>query len=266
MYAYLTLARDFFPRQAGEFFEKHKDMFAREHSEDLRAMNSIRSPQHVQDNAVATIYMKNKYRLTLTESAYSTVVLFLESIEHDGGSAIISLMDDHMYVKPVARAALGNERSLAAMLARGGAEEDMPAEDEGIPGHNPGSANTTRDMDTLPRLHLGQLPMDPDLMEDVRAKLQDEDEKHGTKAGQSTLLAEFEQRIKQEPMEDGPTRDNVPLPPPLARDVMMEVQKVKENRDRFRIEAKTGGVGPAISVIMYTFHNTFDRYEPHGTL
>lgn len=41
----------------------------------------------------------------------------------------------------------------------------------------------------------------------------------------------------------------------------MEVQKVKENRDRFKIDGRdgrTGGVGPGLSVTMFTFHNTFD--------
>lgn len=39
----------------------------------------------------------------------------------------------------------------------------------------------------------------------------------------------------------------------------MEVQKIKENRDRFKIEGRTGGVGPGVSVTMFTFHNTFDN-------
>ena len=33
----------------------------------------------------------------------------------------------------------------------------------------------------------------------------------------------------------------------------MEVQRIKENRDRFRIEGRSGGVGPGVSVTMFTF-------------
>ena len=36
----------------------------------------------------------------------------------------------------------------------------------------------------------------------------------------------------------------------------MEVTKIRENRDRLKIEARTGGIGPGVSVVMYTFHNT----------
>lgn len=64
--------------------------------------------------------------------------------------------------------------------------------------------------------------------------------------------------IKKEEDEDAPTRADIPYPPSTARDVAMEVQKVKENRDRFKIEGRTGGVGPAVSVCMFTFHNTHD--------
>jgi len=38
----------------------------------------------------------------------------------------------------------------------------------------------------------------------------------------------------------------------------MEVQKIRELRDRFRIDPRTGGVGPGVSIAMYTFHNTQD--------
>jgi len=39
----------------------------------------------------------------------------------------------------------------------------------------------------------------------------------------------------------------------------MEVQKVREYRDRYKIDGRTGGVGPAVSVCMFTFHNTLDQ-------
>lgn len=172
----------------------------------------------------------------------------------------MKLIEAHMHIVTVDRAVAGVERSLAAMMARKGGDYDMPGEDEGIPGHNPGSANTDRNApNVLARLALGPLPMDPDAMEDIRADLQDEDARDPPKPGQNSLVEEFEQRIKQEPTEDAPTREQVPLPPPIARDIAMEVQKIREHRDRFKIDPKTGGVGPGVSVCMYTFHNTHDR-------
>src|SRR5204863_4530060 len=107
---------------------------------------------------------------------------------------------------------------------------------------------------------LGKLALEPLLESDVRADLEEEDAKNPPTAGRSTFVQHLEQMIKKEEDEEGPTRGEIPYPPSTARDVAMEVQKVKENRDRFKIEGRTGGVGPAISVCMFTFHNTHDAY------
>ncbi|KAJ9647316.1 Transcription initiation factor TFIID subunit 5 [Coniosporium tulheliwenetii] len=244
-------------RDAQAFFNLYKNLFTRDHVEDIRGLEGVSLPEHVSDNRIAQLYRNNRYRLTLTKMAFTNLIQFLES--KDGGSIILGIIQNHLDIKSVDRAAAGNERGLAALLARGGAEDDMPAEDEGIPGHNPGSANTDRNAPpVLARLNLGPLPMEPELMEDVRAALQEDDAKKPPAPGQESLEQVFDRQIKREPVEDAPSRDAIPLPPSLARDVAMEVQKVRENRDRFRIDGRTGGVGPGISVTMFTFHNTYD--------
>jgi len=163
-----------------------------------------------------------------------------------------------MNIVTVDRAAGGVERGFAAILANH--EDEVPEEDEGIPGHNPGSANTDRNAPpVLTRLALGGMPMETDLSDDVRDELEEEDARNPPGPGQNTLVEELEQKIKRESSEDAPNRENIPLPRALARDVALEVQKVKEHRDRLKIEARTGGVGPGVSVTMFTFHNTFDR-------
>lgn len=212
------------------------------------------------DSPIAKIYRGAKYRLTLSTVAYFNLIQFLESKEKDGGAVIISVIQNNMKVVTVDRAS--NERhSLAAMLGRAHQSEDFPDEDEGIPGHNPGSANTDGNapVGVLTRLKLGPLPMEPELMGDVQADLEEEDMRNPPAEGQNSLVQEFEQHIKREESEEAPNRADIPLPPSVARDVAMEVQKVKENRDRFRIDGRTGGVGPGVSVTMFTFHNTFDR-------
>jgi transcription initiation factor TFIID subunit 5 len=164
----------------------------------------------------------------------------------------MDVIRDHILIVTVDRTATA-EKSIAAILAGGQGDDDLPAEDEGIPGHNPGHPLTTRHDPEA-----DAYPQDQELQEDVRAALQDEDAKAAPRPGQPTLVDEFEQRIKREPTDDGPSRDTVPLPPSLARDVSMEVQKIIEHRDRYKMEGRTGGVGPAVSVTMYTFHNTYD--------
>ena len=194
--------------------------------------------------------------------AFNNLIQFLESKDREGGAVIIATLTNYMQIFTVDRAAAGNERSIAAILARTGVDEDLPAEDEGIPGHNPGSANTDRNAPlVLAKLSLGPLPLEPELQDDVLAQLQEKDAKNPPKLGQNSLVEEYDQlHIKREPTDDVPSRDAIPLPPSLARDVAMEVQKVIEHRDRFKISGRTGGVGPGISVTMFTFHNTFDRW------
>lgn len=236
-------------------------MFAREHSEDLRVLKPVLNPDHIEANAVAKAYRNNKYRLSLTQAVFYNLVQFLETKEKEGGSVILNVLQTSMHIVTMDRTSAGNDRAFAAMVARLHGDSDLPDEDEGIPGHNAGSANTNPDAPkVLARLFLGALPMDTDMANDVRDTLDEEDAMNPPDGGDNTLIEELDQRIKREPSDDAPNREAVPLPKPLARDVVMEVQRTKELRDRFRIPARTGGTGPGLSITMFTFHNTFDRY------
>ncbi|KAK3677285.1 Transcription initiation factor TFIID subunit 5 [Recurvomyces mirabilis] len=257
---FLQTVTDCFTIEAKRFFEECQKPFGEEHSDDLRALSSINEPEHVQENDIAQLYRTNKYRLTLSKMGFATLIEFLEVKEAEGGKGINYLLNNHIDIHTVDRAAIGGARGLQRLMEEKHGEEQAPAEDEGIPGHHPGSANLSADATgALNRLALGPMPMEADLMEDVKAELGHEDITNPPPPGRSTLTDTFEQRIKSEPVEDtAPSREAIPYPPSTARDVAMEVQKVKENRDRFRIEGKTGGVGPGVSVTMFTFHNTFD--------
>ena len=260
VYSYFGLVDDFYPKDAERFFETFRDIFNREHGDDLRALSKITFPEHLNASDVAKLYRNNKYRLSITMMAFHNLIQFLESHSDEGGTIIMSIMQSHMNVLTIDRAKASSDYSLSAMMARGSTDQEIPAEDEGIPGHFPGSANTSLNApEVLTKVQLGPAQRENDLMEDVRADLEKEDAKNPPTAGRNTLVEELEKTIKREPDEDMPNRDAVPLPPSTQRDVMMEVQKVKENRDRFPISGRTGGVGPGVSVVMHTFHNTFDR-------
>ena len=261
VYSFMDLVRDYFTKDAETFFATYKNQFERDHSDELKTLGQVRLPSHLTESNIAKLYNENKYRLTLTTMPFYNLIQFLESKMFEGGQALMDIIREHLNIVTLDRTATA-EKSIAAILAGGQGEDELPAEDEGIPGHNPGHPLTSRhdpDADAARiRLQLGPYPQDQDLQDDVRAALQDEDAKAAPKPGQSTLVDEYEQRIKREPTEDGPSRDTVPLPPSLARDVSMEVAKIMEYRDRYKMEGRTGGVGPAVSVTMYTFHNTYD--------
>jgi transcription initiation factor TFIID subunit 5 len=263
VYSFLGLLSEYFIKDAESYFSTYRSLFERDHEDDVKTLGAVRLPAHLTDSRVARLYLDNKYRITLTNMPFYNMVTFLENKSFDGGQVIMDIIRDHMIIRTVDRAVL-SEKSLLAIYNGGRGEDDLPAEDEGIPGHAPGHPTIGRiepDADAARiKLQLGPYPQEQDLQDDVRATLQDEDAKNPPGPGQSSLVDEFEQRIKREPTDEAPPhREFAPLPPSLARDVSMEVQKIIEHRDRYKLEGRTGGVGPAVSVTMYTFHNTFDR-------
>jgi transcription initiation factor TFIID subunit 5 len=256
----LNLAAGYYSKDCEDFQTRFRERFEREREDELRQLSKITQWHHLQADNIAKLYRENKYRLTLTSMAYTLLLQFLEEKEIDGGYDITQILLAHLHIVTVKRSAAGPERSLAAMMSRQGDEFDYPAEDEGIPGHNPGSAHTGPNPPTvLTKLALGPLPMEPDLMEDVRAELEEEDAREPPEDGYKSLVDTFSEKIKTEPTDDSPSRDSVPLPPSLARNVAQEIQKIREHRDRFRIDPRTGGAAPGISICMYTFHNTHDK-------
>lgn len=126
---------------------------------------------------------------------------------------------------------------------------------EGIPGVNIGLSN--RDLlDPAAPLFLGPLPMDADLKEDVRAEIEEEESRNPPQDGKGSMIEELDQKIKREESTDAPSRAELPLPPSRPRDILLEMSKLRENRDRFKIEGRTGGAGVPVSACCFTFHNT----------
>ena len=187
------------------------------------------------------------------------MINFLEGKEKEGGSVLLSIISERMTVCSIDRAS-EDTKSLASMLNKAKVQEDFPAEDEGIPGHTPGSANTEAAPGSavLTRLKLGPLPLEPELLEDVMDTLQEEDEHIPPKEGQTTLVHEFNQMIKREETDDAPNRTDLPLPPSKSRDVYLEVLKVREHRDRYKLEASTDPMVAPVSICMFTFHNAYE--------
>lgn len=262
VYSFLNLVGDFYPRDSQDFFQTFKEPFEHEHADDVRSLQPLHDPEHLQQSDLAQLYRNNRYRLTLSHMAFVSLLQFLEQNDNNGGQVLLAILNGFLDIRTVDRATAGGARGMLKLLAERNGELDGPAEDEGIPGHHPGSANTDRNAPAvLSKLSLGPMPMENDLMEDVKAELQEYDYQHPPDNTQDTLVHELEQRIKSEPNDDTPSREALPFPHSTARDVAMEVQRVKESRDRFRFnwkDGRTGGVGPGVSVTMFTFHNTFD--------
>lgn len=66
-------------------------------------------------------------------------------------------------------------------------------------------------VDTRQPLSLGQLPMDPEMIEDVQADLREEDARNGDAIDGENSLTHAWSKVKREPAEDSPSRDLIPL-------------------------------------------------------
>jgi transcription initiation factor TFIID subunit 5 len=256
------MVKNFYSEPAKAFMARYRERFEEEHRDEINSLTAVGLPEHLMESEIAKIYLENRYRLTMSSSAYYQLVQFLEQRDSEGGSVINKIVNTHLFINAIDRAS-DDRSSLANMLTRSKLDENFPAEDEGIPGHNPGSAfrEQAPSSTTLTRIKLGPLPMEPNLLEDVMAELEEEDSRNPPGEGKKTLVQEFQQMIKKEENEENnPNRDELVYPESKMRDVLMEVHKVKENRDRYKIDTNTGGVAAGVSVCMWTFHNSYDRY------
>ncbi|KIH87013.1 transcription initiation factor tfiid [Sporothrix brasiliensis 5110] len=225
--------------------------FENTHADDLRAFETIQLPIHVTENPTTKIYRGNKYRIPLNQHVSGQLFGFLERQEDAGGSVITLLLQTYCQVDSTARGPI--EPYSFEAIARRAQNADLDEADvrEGIPGVFTGVSN--RDiLDTHAALKLGPLPMELELRDDVRAELEEQDQRQPPAAGVPSLVSEFDAKIKQEEGADGPSRTDLPLPPSRARDVVIEMQKIRETRDRFQIEDRTGG--PVFRVL----------WSPHG--
>ena len=259
VYSFLELVERFHMQDAKNFMEQHRAKFEFEHGDDIRQLSPIALPEHLDTSSIAKIYRGSRYRLTLSTAAYYQLISFLENKEKEGGSVLLTLLNTRIRINAIERAS-EDTKSLASMLSKASVQDEFPAEDEGIPGHNPGSANTEAAPGSavLTRLKLGPLPIEPELLEDVMAELAEEDEKNPPPDGKPSLVEEYKHMIKREDTDDAPTRAELPLPASKERDVLMEVLRVKENRDRYKLGPTSDGNPTNISTCMFTFHNAYD--------
>lgn len=258
-YSYFDLIANDATSEAQRFFHEFSSRLEQTHAEELRTFQTITLKPHLFDNPIAKLYRENKYRLPLSSTAYYNLITFLEQRGKQGGAVIVYLLQTYCEVRTSERGQI-QQFSFEAIInqAKNLHVNESIEFEEGIQGAFTGVSNKDV-MDNSAIVRLGMMPMEPELAIDVRAELEDEDMKNPPGLGKSSLVEVFDQNIKREDSADAPTRNEIPLPPSRARDVMMEVQKIKENRDRFKIDARTGGIGPGVSVCMFTFHNTLDR-------
>lgn len=256
VYSFLELASQGYTEDSKLFLKELSHYFQRVHADDLKMFSTITLPQHVAENPTVKLYKENKYRIPLNQHATGDLFNFLERESEQGGSVIRQLLVTYCQIDSTARGPITPFSFEAVFRRSKNADIEEIDAREGIPGVNIGLSNKDI-LDPAQPLKLGPLPMDPDLRDDVRAEIEDEEKINPPAGGASSMLEDFEQKIKREEDADVPSRADLPLPPSRPRDIMLEMSKVRENRDRFKIDGRTGGIGTSVSACMFTFHNTF---------
>ncbi|KAI0904838.1 WD domain-containing protein [Ustulina deusta] len=263
VYSYLRLVAQGSTAHAKEFMQKCRRRFETARIDELRGLEVITLAPHVQENSMAKIYRENRYVIPINKSLTGNLFHFLERELDQCGAVVLDIIQQHCRVDSVDRGPI-EPFSFEAIYRRARNQElDDVDIQEGIPGLASHSGVANRDiLENQAALRLGPLPLDGELRDDVAAELEEEDRLHPPKDGIPTLVDEFNSMhpIKKE-AGDSPQRTDIPYPPSRARDVVVEMQKVRENRDRFRIEGRTGGVGPGLSVCMFTFHNHLGSFS-----
>jgi transcription initiation factor TFIID subunit 5 len=247
---------------ASTLMQQYKGRFEKVHADEVRSLALITTPKQLEEDPIAQLYLKNKYRIPLNEFVVGTLFSFLERHSEKVGDIAVYILSTYCEVEPIKRGPI-EPFSFEAIYRRArNLEPDDADAQEGVPGIVTTTGSFTLNKEILDNnnkaaLKLGPLPIDPDLRADIMLELEEEDKFHPPQDGARTLVDEFStiHPIKRE-AGDSPQRTDIPYPPSRARDIVMEMQKVRENRDRFKIEGRTGGVGPGISVCMYTMHNS----------
>lgn len=259
VYSFLDLVSQGYSDDAKTFLSNIGSVFEKAHADDLKTFTTISLPAHVTENEIAKLYRGNKYRIPLNQHATGDLYNFLERETDQGGSVIRQLLISYCQIDSTARGPI-TPYSFEAVLRRA-KNVDLEDQDanEGIPGVKIGITNKDV-LDPSAPVTLGPLPMEQELKEDLRAEIEDEDARNPPQDGRVTLLEELDQKIKREESADAPNRADLPLPPSRPRDILLEMSKLRENRDRFKIEGRTGGSGLPISACMFTFHNTLGAY------
>ena len=258
IYSFIELITSGYGEEAKLFLKDLGKGFQKTHKDDLRGLSTISLPQHIAENPITKLYKVNKYRIPLNQHATGDLFNFLERESEQGGSVLRQVLVTYCQIDSTSRGPITPFSFEAVYRKTRNLEVEEVDANEGIPGVNIGLSN--RDiLDPAAPLLLGPMPMETDLREDVRAELEDEEKKLPSVAGQTSLVEEFDQRIKREESVDAPNRNDLPLPPSRPRDILLEMSKVRENRDRFKIEGRTGGVGVPVSACMFTFHNSLGR-------
>lgn len=254
IHSYLTLVKKDDINDARTFFDKFKHDHTISHSDELKSLASITNLDSLENNKIAKLFLNNKYKINVSQTALNLILGFLNENQGIGGSILVRILNDHLEITTqleVTTKETDDQQPLENIegipqiyeLINTGTEDDdeekMTASDFKIKNETP--------------LKLGKMQDDPEFTKELEAELKAKDEKSKDKS-KPTLIEEYEKNFKVDPNdENNPTRESLPLPPRSALDIKRAILEIHDSRSKININPSQAALP---SFCMYTFHNT----------
>ncbi|EEB07980.1 transcription factor TFIID complex subunit Taf5- like [Schizosaccharomyces japonicus yFS275] len=241
------------------FFESFSQEHLILHGHDVHKLEDITSPADLEQNSVAALYRKHKYRLNFSQTTFGLLLHFLFENESNGSGIIIRLLNQYIDI------------NIKSSTKHQGATKSTEQYDEGIPQHSE-QLNEFNSQE----IYLGRIPLSTedeeallkvldnydsqkgDESEDVAMdtvitqKAHDTQEETSIKAPCRPLREVYEDRKKRESAY-GKAPESLPLPPLEVADLDAIACNLDDERNciQFDKDAK----GP--SVYMFSLHNSY---------
>lgn len=234
IHCYLELIYKNYSNYAKEFFDKFKQDHELLHGDEIKQLSGLSLPEHLSENELAVKFRNHKYRIIISKTSINLLLYFLHENEAVGGAILIRIINQ--YLNPIIKITQPDKLEL----------EGEANPEEGL------TNDEVKDVEKFNEqaVSLGKYPLDSDTQQEVEAELKVKDEKIEPVNGKS-LLEEFQ--TLNEPEDDSPLKDSLPLPLKDSNDIKRIILEVEDSRSKIKLN-DIQAVCP--SVCMYTFHNS----------
>lgn len=297
VYSYLSLIQRSETEEAHNYLLKYKSDHSLTHNQEIKSLLAITLPSHLEENKYASLFLKNKYKVNLSNTSLNLILGFLNENQAIGGAILVGFLNNnfeittHLEVSKSANENLENMEGIPEIyqLVNLGAENDNA---------DFKSTKAALIQDNEKPLKLGPYPPDEEFTKELEAELKHRDEKakaNETERGneledplkpghKNTLTEEYNENFKVDPKnEDSPAKGTLPLPQKTVYDLRRAIQEISDSRSKVRLTTSShshvnaNGRNAYISqpslpsVCMYTFHNTNNdlssfEFHPDSTM
>ncbi|PWA02074.1 hypothetical protein BB558_001793 [Smittium angustum] len=239
VHCFLNLMKDGLTERGLEFFDRFKKHYVDMYNDQILKLETITLPHHIYENELSKSFISCRYSVNMSVSAIELLLIYLET---NNLVLLINIINSNLNI------------GISSSSAKSSGQEDNQR-NVGLTGFNLGNIN---DMNNK-TLNLDQLPLDPQLKEEVdrflktdlqRSNQEDKQDVENSEISETQKLYDNFVKLKGVDSDFLPRLD-VPLPPFKVSDVVKQIEKLKDLSKRARVDPNN-----LPSVSMFTLHNT----------